>query len=181
MLRIGLLCTLVLAVALGGAGAAPGVALADGPDFSLSADPTTVFVPAGISPSSAQVTVTPTGGFAGIVTFQVSGLPSGTSATVVPNSTGASIVFSSLSSAPSSSSTVTVTGTSGALTHTVAIGLQVVQPVHDPVLDFSLSASPTSATLLQGSVGRLAISVTPIDGFTGSVDFSASGLPNGVT
>jgi len=47
--------------------------------------------------------------------------------------------------------------------------------------NFTLSASPTSLTITQGSNGTSTITVTPVDGFTGSVTLSASGLPSGVT
>jgi uncharacterized repeat protein (TIGR03803 family) len=47
--------------------------------------------------------------------------------------------------------------------------------------NFSLSASPNSLTIPQGSNGTSTITVNPLDGFTGSVSLSASGLPSGVT
>ena len=47
--------------------------------------------------------------------------------------------------------------------------------------DFSLSASPTSLTIKQGASGTSTISVTPLNSFSGTVSFSASGLPTGVT
>src|SRR5258708_20993329 len=47
--------------------------------------------------------------------------------------------------------------------------------------DYTLSASPTSVTVTQGSSGSSTITVTPSGGFTGSVSLSASGLPAGVT
>ncbi len=47
--------------------------------------------------------------------------------------------------------------------------------------DFSLSANPTSLSVAQGSSGTSTITINPIDGFTGSVNLSASGLPTGVT
>ena len=46
---------------------------------------------------------------------------------------------------------------------------------------YTLSASPTSLTIRQGGNGTSAISVTPQNGFSGSVSLSASGLPSGVT
>jgi hypothetical protein len=46
---------------------------------------------------------------------------------------------------------------------------------------FTLSATPASVTISQGSSGTSTITVTPVDGFTGSVTLSASGLPSGVT
>ena len=47
--------------------------------------------------------------------------------------------------------------------------------------DFSLSASPASLSVTQGSSGSSTITVNPVNGFTGSVSLSASGLPAGVT
>jgi hypothetical protein len=47
--------------------------------------------------------------------------------------------------------------------------------------DFSLSASPSSLTVKQGTSGSSTITVNPVNGFTGSVTLSASGLPSGVT
>jgi subtilase family serine protease len=53
-------------------------------------------------------------------------------------------------------------------------------PTSGPTPDFSLSASPASVTVTQGNSGTSTISVTPSNGFTGSVSLSASGLPSGV-
>src|SRR5207245_2482464 len=47
--------------------------------------------------------------------------------------------------------------------------------------DYTLSASPTSVTVVQGGSGTSTITVNPTGGFTGSVTLSASGLPSGVT
>src|SRR5436305_541069 len=47
--------------------------------------------------------------------------------------------------------------------------------------DFSLSASPNSLSVVQGNSGTSTITVNPLNGFTGSVSLSASGLPAGVT
>jgi subtilase family serine protease len=46
---------------------------------------------------------------------------------------------------------------------------------------FTLSASPSSVSVTQGSNGTSTITVTPAGGFTGSVTLAASGLPSGVT
>ncbi|HZU31519.1 MAG TPA: protease pro-enzyme activation domain-containing protein, partial [Candidatus Angelobacter sp.] len=47
--------------------------------------------------------------------------------------------------------------------------------------DFSLSASPASVSVTQGSTATSTITVTDLNGFTGSATLSASGLPSGVT
>jgi hypothetical protein len=46
---------------------------------------------------------------------------------------------------------------------------------------FSLSASPSSLSIADGSSGTSTITITPVNGFSGSVTFTASGLPSGVT
>jgi Pro-kumamolisin, activation domain len=46
---------------------------------------------------------------------------------------------------------------------------------------FSLSASPNSVSIVQGTAGTSPITMTPQNGFTGNVVFTASGLPAGVT
>jgi hypothetical protein len=47
--------------------------------------------------------------------------------------------------------------------------------------DFNLSASPASVTIAVGGSGTTTIGVTDLNGFNGSVNLSASGLPSGVT
>ncbi len=46
---------------------------------------------------------------------------------------------------------------------------------------FTLSDSPSSLSITQGSSGTSTITVTDVGGFTGSVTLAASGLPSGVT
>ena len=47
--------------------------------------------------------------------------------------------------------------------------------------DFSLTANPSSVTVSQGSSNTSQIAVVPVNGFNGSVNLNASGLPSGVT
>ena len=47
--------------------------------------------------------------------------------------------------------------------------------------DFSLSANPTSVSVVQGSTGTSTITIAPLNGFNSAVTLSASGLPSGVT
>jgi Abnormal spindle-like microcephaly-assoc'd, ASPM-SPD-2-Hydin len=47
--------------------------------------------------------------------------------------------------------------------------------------DFSLSANPTSLSIAQGASGTSQITVVPLNGFSGSVNLNATGLPTGVT
>jgi len=57
----------------------------------------------------------------------------------------------------------------------------VLTPAASATPDFSLSASPSSLTVADGASGTSTITVTPKNGFNGTVAFSASGLPTGVT
>jgi len=148
-------------------------------NFTLSGSPASLTVTQGNSGNST-ITVTPSGGFTGSVNLSASGLPSGVTATFGTNPTTSTsvVTLAASSTATTGTFTVTITGTSGTLTHTTTISL-TVKPVASP--NFSLSASPSSVTVVQGNGGNTTISVTPSGGFTGSVSLSASGLPSGVT
>jgi len=50
-----------------------------------------------------------------------------------------------------------------------------------PAPDFSLAAQSSSATVTQGASATDTITITPANGFSGNVAFTASGLPSGVT
>ncbi len=50
-----------------------------------------------------------------------------------------------------------------------------------PTADFGLAASPNSLSVTQGKTGTSTISVSDLNGFTGTVALTASGLPSGVT
>ena len=149
------------------------------PDYTLSASPSSVTITQGGSGTST-ITVNPTGGFTGSVTLSASGLPAGVTASFGPNpTTGNSVLtLTASSTATTGAATVTITGTSGSLTHTTTVSL-TVNAASTP--NFSLSASPSSLTVTQGTSGTSTITVTPSGGFTGSVSLSASGLPSGVT
>ncbi len=148
-------------------------------NFSLSASPTSVSVAQG-SGGSSTITVTPSGGFTGSVSLSNSALPSGVTATFGTNpTTGSSVLtFTASATATTGTSSITVTGTSGTLSHTTSVSLTVTG-VATP--NFSLSASPASLTVKQGTSGGSTVTVTPSGGFTGSVTLSNSALPSGVT
>ena len=46
---------------------------------------------------------------------------------------------------------------------------------------FSLTAAPSTLSIVQGNTGTSTITVVPLNGFAGSVTLAASGLPSGVT
>src|SRR5438309_6216647 len=54
-------------------------------------------------------------------------------------------------------------------------------PSSAPQPGFTLSASPSSVTFLQGASGLTTITINPVNGFNGNVNLTASGLPSGVS
>src|SRR5262245_26945891 len=87
------------------------------PNFSISATPATQ-TDANRTGTTYSATVTPSGGFAGTVTFSVAGLPANTSASFAPPTVSASpwssvMTVTPTASTPSGSFPLTITGTSG--------------------------------------------------------------------
>ena len=152
------------------------------PDFSLSASPSSLTVAQGSSGKST-ITITPANGFNSSVSLSNSSLPSGVTASFSPNpaTSSSTLTLTASSTAASGTVTVTITGTSGSLTHSTSISLTVNGTAPPPQANFTLSASPSSLSVTQGSSGQSTISITPSNGFNGSVSLSASGLPGGVT
>jgi hypothetical protein len=150
-------------------------------DFTLSASPNTVTISAGNS-ASYTATVSPSNGYTGSVALAASGLPSGATATFSPASIGggsgsSTMSITTASSTPAGSYTVTITGTdSGAgLSHATSVTLTI------NAQSFTLGASPASETVTAGSSTTFTATVSPVNGFTGTVTLSANGLPSGAT
>lgn len=148
-------------------------------DFSLSAAPALQTVVEGNS-TSYTITVTPTNGYTGTVSFSASGLPAGATATFVPASvttSGAStLTISTLGTTPTGTFSLTITGTDGTITHTTPVTLVVNGPP-----DFSVSAAPASQSAQQGTSATYSVTASPLFGFTGTISFSVTGLPTGAT
>ena len=97
------------------------------PDFSISATPSSRTVNRG-SGTSYAISITRTGGFAGAVTFSVSGLPSRTSSAFNPNNTNgnsSTMSVSTRSRTPRGTFVLTITAASGSLRHTTTVTLVV--------------------------------------------------------
>ena len=161
-------------------GARSGILQTPFPDFSLSTSPSSQTVAPGAS-TSYSVTVTPSGGFTGTVTFSASGLPTGASASFSPASVTTSgtstMTVTTGGSTPTGTFPLTITGASGSLVHTTTVTLVVA----NPSADFSLSATPASRTIRRNQSTTYTVSVTPTGGFNGTVTFSVSGLPGSAT
>ena len=148
------------------------------PNFTLSANPNSVTI-AQASNGNSTITITPVTGFSGSVTLSASGLPSGVTAAFNPNPATATstLTLTASGTAATGTVTVTITGVSGSLTHTTTITLTV-----KPSGNFTLSASPNAVAIAQGGAsGTSTVTIIPVNGFSGNVTLTASGLPKGVT
>ncbi len=148
------------------------------PDFILAATPQSQSVNQGIT-ANYSVTLTAVGGYSNSVTFSISGLPTNATATFTPASLAGSgssaLAIATAGTTPLGSYPLTITGTDGVLTHTTSITLVVTQP------DFTLTATPASQTVVGGGSTSYTMTVAPLNGYTGTVSFSASGLPAGTS
>ena len=88
---------------------------------------------------------------------------------------GGSITGSGLFTAATVGANYIVTATSGIVSGTATV------TVTAPVVDFAISASPSSRSVRQGSAASYTVTITPIGAFNGSVALSVSGLPTGAT
>jgi subtilase family serine protease len=152
----------------------------ESPSFTLSDSPSSLTITQGGAGGTSTITVNDLGGFTGSVTLTASGLPSGVTAVFNPNptSTTSILTLTASGSATTGTATVTITGTSGSLMATTTLSL-TVNPAGTP--NFTISASPSSLTIKQGSNGTSTITITSQNGFNSATSLTATGLPSGVT
>src|SRR2546425_136229 len=149
-----------------------------GPNFSLSANPTTVSFVAGQTATST-ISLHPTGGFSGTVDLTATSAPAGMTVSCVPSSiSGAQTSTCTLGGSTTGSYTVTVTGTNGSLVHTTSISVTVTAPASP---DFSITATPNTVAFVSGQTAFSTISLQSIGGFNGAVSLSGASSPAGMT
>jgi hypothetical protein len=150
------------------------------PDFTVAVSPATQTVTQGGS-ASYTISTTASNGFAGAVTFSISGLAAGVASSItgaVSGSGTATLNLATSASAATGAKSFTVTATSGSLGHT-ASGSLTINAATKP--GFSVSVSPASVSVGAGHSVTATVTVTGTGGFSGAVALSASGLPSGVT
>ena len=150
------------------------------PSFTLGDSASSLSVLQGGS-ATDTISVTPENGFSGSVTFTATGLPSGVTASFSPTSSTTSSVLTLAASSTATAGgpvTVTITGTSGSTTATTTVALTVATK---PASGFTLTPSASTLSVKQGASGTDTITVTDTGGFTGTVSFTATGMPSGVT
>jgi len=145
--------------------------------FTLTSSLASVSVAAGGSNSAAVITIVSAPAFTGKVTLGATGLPTGVTAVfgVVRAGGLSTLTISASTAAALKTTSILVTGTSGTVTASIPIAVTVTAPA-----DFSVKLSPASLTIVQGTKGSTAISITPLNGFNGNLTLTSSGAPAGV-
>ena len=151
-------------------------------DFAISASPSQVTVVQG-SNGTSTITTTISGGFNSGIALSASGAPSGTFVNFQPIVIGAPGAGNSTmyilvgSGTPVGTYPITVTGYGGGIQHNTTVTLTVI--VQPP--NFTISASPSSVTIQQGTQDGSTITSTISGGFNSSIALSASGQPSNTT
>ncbi len=141
-------------------------------DFSLSSSPATISFMSGSSGSSA-IAAAGLYGFTGTVNLSISS-PSGLSCSLNPTSipsTGSSTLNCN-SSSPGTYS-VTINGSSGPMVHSATVTVRVLQ--------FSISAPPSSVQVPNSSSGTTTVTLTSGSSFSGVVNLTATSSTTGLT
>src|SRR5262249_45046781 len=143
-------------------------------DFSLAASPASLSVQQGSSGTSTISTAVTNGAPQGIA-LSASGAPAGTTVSFTPASVNAgdsSTMTVNVAGMATGTYTLTVTGTGSSATHSTAVDLTVTAP---PPPDFSMAASPSSLSVVQGSNGTSTINTAVTNGPAQTVSLSSSG------
>ena len=161
-----------LTVQSGGIGTATLMVSRPVSDFILTASPTIVTVNAG-SAGTSTIAVSPIGGFTGTVTLASTVATPGLACALSSSSVAlGAFQTSTLSCAgPAGTYTVAVIGTSGSLTHIATLTITVAR------VDFSITASPAAISTTPDSTTIAIITVSSVNGFTGTVGLTQAVSP----
>ncbi len=152
-----------------------------GGSFRLSASPIVLRAAPGRQ-ALGHVASVISGGFNSSISLSASGQPAGTSITFNPNPIAApgsgtsAIVVLVGSSATPGTYPITITGNGGGVQQTAVFMLVIPSTTN-----FTISASPSSLTVPQGSPGTSTITSTINGGFNSAIVLVASGQPSGTT
>ena len=179
IMRTGLRSIMTLCVAL----AAWRCSDPNGPDpaIGLSLSVTTVAMRQNEN-QNVDVSITRLNGYDAPVTLSLEGAPAGVTAAFAPVSLSNGRAASTLSlaaaaSAPTGPHTLTVRARGGGVADQTATLILTLTPA--PAVVPSLS--PSSLVVRRGESGTATITIARNGGFTGGVELSAEGVPNGVT
>ncbi len=182
-------------VSAGNGGFGGGGGSGGSPDFSISANVSTLSVTSG-SQQSVTLTATALDGFSGTISVAVSGLPAGVTASALSFSlvpgTPQQVSLTAAASAPASTSTVQFVATSGTISHTASVSVTVklamtpssvdVVTYHYDVARDGLNASETTLTPSNVNASSFGLLMTlPVDGLVDGQPLYLSNLTAGGT
>jgi cellulase/cellobiase CelA1 len=151
------------------------------PNFTISASPAAVSVPAATS-ANTSISIGYVGGLTGSVSLSASNLPAGVNANFSPNSVNStgtvSVSFFVQSGTAAGTSNVTITGTDGTISHSVTVALTIPGTASP---SFTIAPATATLTATPGSSIADTMTVAGAGGFAGSVTLAVAGLPTGVT
>jgi len=149
----------------------------NGPDFSVSSNPLSVSIPQG-SKANSTISVASLGNFAGPVTLSSSPssppglMTSGFSVNPVTVPAGGVAKSNFTISVPAGTSPgtygLTVTGSNSTKSRNTSVSVTVTAP------DFTIISSPSSLNIPQGSSGMTTITLTSLNGFSGTVSLTST-------
>jgi subtilisin family serine protease len=154
--------------------------LAAAPDYGVAASPSSATTTPG-GTVSYTVSVSGANGFTGDVALSLAGLSASQAdwtfaPSVVPGGAGtAQLTVTTAATIAPGSYPLTITGTSGTTTRTATATLLVAPPP-----DFGVTAMPSTLTVVAGTTGTATVGVSSLNGFTGTVALSLTGLPAAV-
>jgi len=149
------------------------------PDFKGIVAPfSSTLVPGGSV--SINVTLQPLYGFTGDVVISATDLPPGITPSYNPvlvhgGSGGATITLTAATTVPLGKYSVTLNGNSGSLTHSSTIPLLV----NDSVGDWTGYTVQSTQNVVPGGTAAYTFSTSPVNGFTGNITPTVTGLPPG--
>jgi len=150
-------------------------------DFQISANPQSVSVPQGGNGNSvitltgqsglnSNINLTATSGSGNIIGFLNR---TSVIVTVAGVSNSSTLYIIAVTGTAHGSYSILVTGSVGLLTHSLTLTVDV------PVPNFGASATPTSVSVKTGTNGTSVLSLTGLNGFTGTISLQAT-VPTGV-
>ena len=146
------------------------------PDFILSATPASIGL--GVGQTAAfTISVNAINGFSGGVKLSAAGLPASASVSFQPDvivASGSATMTVATGTAPPGHYVLTISGMSGSTQHSTAVQLDVNSQGNP---GFSISVSPTSATVAISQSAQFVIHVSGQGGFLGTVSLACKGLP----
>ncbi len=154
------------------------------PTFNLVASSLSISIATGSS-SAITVTTTAQTGFDSAIALSASQLPAGVTAAFSPSTIAApgngssKLTLSVASNATPGTYSITITGTGGSVTESTTVSVLIPASSSYPAV--TITANPLSLTVSPGGTASTAITLTPVNGFTGSVTVSYGALPSGIS